>query len=732
MFLKNSTFNNVKSLLIVMSYLLFISIHLSCKKEIKEETSLLNSSETLSVERNPDANCDLSTNICEDCLFQEQTGEDEDDVRPTVLGSIYNNPYSIANMTAAYNYIYSANLSAIAPTHKYVRFKPNSVSQLGILDSLDIELYDHPLNRHVIQDGDYWPEAGYGLSQGEYPWFYTVVDLWFNFPPGIQMEILEEVHIPDVNVDLENEAFYISGNSTCDSVIYANKREEIKEYHTTVPNEYIPCALQRPTQNTQGRCGGGGGGGGGGTQPTPRPAGMLNFKTYTTSLGGRSGEMMTEGIGASAPLKYTKVVGRRFLKIDKTYTDQNGNFQFSKRFPNKVTLIVKFKASTGHGQHSVRTNNTGAGFWRSMFPMKKNIGTYKGNNLQNLNYQFEKGSTSIQRKTRDWIAAIMMNTTEEGRSLFSENGMIQPANDLRLYLYSPGEQIETPSFEFLRRSNAPYTNQDRVLFDDIMSFVFASVPAALTVTIAVGSGFSPGGIALSAGTAMITFAIIPHKPDVYFHYKTSDINSLTATKVSISMGQQLGILYLYQLSDLNNNIPGASRFTYLSARNYALQTQPYSTYAPFGNNIPASNYYYNYKPEVIAIYESFAQHFGHAIANRMYGNGAQNFELQGKQWVSDASKSSNLKYLEEFDPNIGVPNDYFNWIPVGLINDLMDNTPDLFPSQVIDNVSGFTYQEIQSVLMQKPSLLSQVKSLLKDIRPSQSIEIDQLFASYGY
>jgi hypothetical protein len=224
-----------------------ILLQLSCKKEIKDQGLPTNFPETVTLERNPDANCDLSTNICEDCVFQEQTGEDEDDARPTILGTVYNNPYSIANMTAAYNYIYSAHISAIAPSHKYVRFKPNSVQQLALLDSLDIELYDHPLNRHVIQDGDYWPDAGYGLSQGEYPWFYTVVDIWFNLPPGIQTEILEEVHIPDVNVDLENEAFYITGNTVCDSTGYANRREQVKQYRTTVPNDYIPCALERPT-----------------------------------------------------------------------------------------------------------------------------------------------------------------------------------------------------------------------------------------------------------------------------------------------------------------------------------------------------------------------------------------------------------------------------------------------------------------------------------------------------
>ena len=119
------------------------------------------------------------------------------------------------------------------------------------------------------------------------------------------------------------------------------------------------------------------------------------------------------------------------------------------------------------------------------------------------------------------------------------------------------------------------------------------------------------------------------------------------------------------------------------------------------------------------------------MSDRIYGIGANNFELQGKQWVSDFNKSSNQKYLEEFDPQISAPVDYFNWIPVGLINDLMD-TGEPPSSLVVDNVSGFTYNEIQSALFQKPSDMAQFKGLLQAIRPSQSVQISQLFASYGY
>lgn len=54
------------------------------------------------------------------------------------------------------------------------------------------------------------------------------------------------------------------------------------------------------------------------------------------------------------------------------------------------------------------------------------------------------------------------------------------------------------------------------------------------------------------------------------------------------------------------------------------------------------------------------------------------------------------------------------------------------PSSVIDNVSGFTYSEIQSVYYLEPGTMAEFKNAVKAIRPSQAAAIDQLFASYGY
>jgi hypothetical protein len=87
---------------------------------------------------------------------------------------------------------------------------------------------------------------------------------------------------------------------------------------------------------------------------------------------------------------------------------------------------------------------------------------------------------------------------------------------------------------------------------------------------------------------------------------------------------------------------------------------------------------------------------GHYLADQRYGlNSNSNFE-QGTFYHNNdiPGLSSNLVALENFDPNFS--SDPFHWIPKGLIEDLMDNTPT--ETLVNDQVNGYTIQQIFSVL----------------------------------
>ena len=658
----------------------------------------------------PPVGCESENAVCEDCGYQAYIDELEEDESPgteIILGNVYNNPYSISNMTAAYNTIYSRNIVAAAATHYYVRVKPTNSHQLMTLDSLEFELFDHPLNREVLQEGEYYPAAYAGLAQGEYPWMYTVVEAGTVPPPGIQYQVLEALHIPDDNAALEDEAFYRTGNYGCDSANYALSRLDTIAYYQRYPAP-DPC-----TMGILEDCPGGGGGGGTPLPASrPKPSGMINFATHLTEPSQR--------IGASGPLQYVRIVGRRFFKIDKTYTDNGGNFKLRKRFPRKVTIIVKFKASTAHGQHSVRMQRTGFAIWKSMFPLKKNIGTYKGKNLNDLNYEFSRGSTARKRKTKLWLAAIAFNTTEETKTLLAQNNLEPLPDDIRFYMMANGNDLHMSEFDMIRGGAAPLLNQNRWFLNELFSFTWPSITtiAAAAVYMAV-PGIAPAMVLLS-------FLMYPQAPDIYIPFKTSDVNQLTASKVSFVVGQQLGITWLDRLTKIST-VPGKKLLEYNESLRYVNPRYTYNDYSPLGNGIDNNVMYHK---GLVTVWQAFAQHLGHSVVDQLYGVSASSFSLQGKTWNSTLASSSNRKYLEEFDPSITAPVDYFSWIPVGLINDLMDNNSDLAP--VVDNVSGFTWQDIQMALYNTPDDMLEFKTHLKGIRPGQNNQVDALFASYGY
>jgi hypothetical protein len=582
----------------------------------------------------------------------------------------YSNPYSISNMTLAYNNVYNPNVQSIGTTHYYVRFKPQSEAHFKTLySSLDLELYDYPLDRVVIQDGDYWPAAYTNLGQNEYPWFYTVVESNFQFPSGIPYENLAPLNIPNDDAALEDEAFKLTGNDECGNINEV-KIQSIQPGTSPArtqpgihPDSFENCPPGYYWDNSRGRCmaipdcGPGFYWHEGLLQCVPNPPppppptflypkGMITFKTYDDY----------GVIPQFAPLRYTRIVGRRFFKIDKTYTDANGNFQLAKRFPKKVTIIVKFKTSY------VTVKKDGV-----LNPQKKNIGTYRGNDLRNLNYVFERStssntSASKTKKTKHWVPAVVINTVIETKNFLSSNNLTPLRNNFYIRLAGSSIDQQTPLYEFIRKSR----------LDD--------------------------------------------KTDVLLQWHTDDVNSMTTSKATINIAQQLGIQYLRMVNEAS--LDGINRYG-----NY------YNSLAGISNYDYAYGYFGN-GSELVAMWQAFAQNLGHAIANQVFGSSEYNFALQGKTWYSGGGISSSSKYLEEFDPNVPFSNDPLRWIPVGLINDLIDSNNETFP--VNDNVSGFTYAEIQAAYYTEPLTMLEFKNALKAIKPAQAVAIDQLFTSYVY
>jgi hypothetical protein len=86
-----------------------------------------------------------------------------------ILGDTLTNPYSVANMQAAFNY-YNEHLEnspfegkVVTATHYYIKIEPTTIAELEFLDQLDESdeedvpvLHEFPLDREILQEGDYY------------------------------------------------------------------------------------------------------------------------------------------------------------------------------------------------------------------------------------------------------------------------------------------------------------------------------------------------------------------------------------------------------------------------------------------------------------------------------------------------------------------------------------------------------------------------------------------------
>lgn len=85
------------------------------------------------------------------------------------------------------------------------------------------------------------------------------------------------------------------------------------------------------------------------------------------------------------------------------YTDDQGQFQATKRFRNKVNIFVKFK----NAQIATR-GLRGIRLWQSLFPVKHGVGKFSGD-LSNITATYFSAGFGNQRSNRNWWAAQLMN-----------------------------------------------------------------------------------------------------------------------------------------------------------------------------------------------------------------------------------------------------------------------------------------------------------------------------------
>lgn len=219
-----------------------------------------------------------------------------------VLGKKLDNPYSVANVRKALNLVYPTRSGAeIDPNGLYVRFLPKNEAEVNRLSELGLELFDHPLDYEILQEGDFYHDES--LPEEQITWQYTLVPPDFNFPAGIEHQLLDECYLPEEDepatkgaegIDwnlIEREAFRLSGNETL----------------------LLPETRGRRT----------------------RPEGRITIedpKAKSKRIVGVSG---------------VKVVTNVFVRFSSTYTDRNGKYSIRKKYSAMPHYRLEFRNVKG-------------------------------------------------------------------------------------------------------------------------------------------------------------------------------------------------------------------------------------------------------------------------------------------------------------------------------------------------------------------------------------------------
>ena len=338
--------------------------------------------------------------VCFDCDYLAENYKDSKD-HQTILGGDIKNPYLLRNMKEAYLRVYKKNPgSVVKVTHLYIRFSPKNYTELARLEEEDIELFDYPLHRFLLSEGDYYIQPGKQIE--DIPDYYAVVETGTLQPKGISVEIIDEMYIPDNDPLLENEALRLSGN-------LCNENEFIRNYTGAgdFKNKFLDPAETGTNDNDvfteDGSCG-------------HYPTGRIMVQN----------ELLTDK--SFRPVINVKVVIKRFFKIERTYTNANGVFRSNKYFRNKYTILVKFKNSLAH----ISRMRPWA-LHEQFFPIKINFGKWDKLNCGHefrISHPTESGKIS----TSHWCAAVTHNGIQEHRQMCLEEDIVVPQEGLHIML----------------------------------------------------------------------------------------------------------------------------------------------------------------------------------------------------------------------------------------------------------------------------------------------------------
>jgi hypothetical protein len=708
-----------------------------------------------------------------------------------VLGQQLVNPYSIPVMTQAYNAYFAILLPTVPVTHHYLRIHATTEAQIALLDdSLELDLYTHPLDHELLQDGDLYVPPGGNIE--DMPVLYTVVPLGYTLPAGIPYTLLSDLHLPEgpAALMLEEMAESIAAGASYSSTATTPTTAYIVREDVTLPNgshpaythEQRPCAPTEIIGIEDDPCPDPGGGG---ITPPPPPPAVCGLPGLACMEPGKpSGRVRVwdTQINQCVPVHDVQVRSKRWFKIKNTHTDMQGMFFINTSYNNNAKIQVIFR----NGEISVKPFRNKLGIKLSLLPVKARIGMYSNCGLNTIDHIFYRtsggqanevafGSSNGQNRFTNtflnWLAATAINARKyqiaQGNidNVKPLLGRASGGHRFQLYLATGGTPsargayFETPMLAYI---NKGFTWNDVY---DIGKLVLYS---AKTYT---SGGFATAVYATTAVQSLVNLVFQGSLPDAIYYYNTPNLN-LSSSEVSQKFYEAFiiaGLLkernnksdwkaYLKKNSKILSGILAAYSW-HETARKYlpielnfvqpgyfndlwfqnlgmtlaSIGSASLSLYQSVSNLLDASD------KELFDMYNGYSEAYSHFLTNRKYGILSDDILDQNFNEIkSTLTLSSNLIYIESWRSNNVA--DMMSIIPMsGIFYDLYDTQNDFVnppPNVNLETVQNISWEHISKTglgkagLNNSPELFSHWRNNLNNTNSSQSTAISNLFSWY--
>ena len=296
-----------------------------------------------------------------------------------VLGGRLENPYKTENMTKALMSLYptKADRLPVESTDLYVRFLPSDKQEYDRLEDMGIHLVDHPLDYEIAVEGDWYHDPE--VPDDKVTWQYAVVPVGFDFPDGIEYQIIDECYIATdaaVKSDgidweaVEREAYRLTGNE-----------DRLEDIQTRASSKVAPSG--RITIVDEHANGG-------------KPFGVAGVRVSCNS----------------------------FVKFDHTYTDRDGYYQMSKTFSANLRYRLVFQ------------NERGFALGVNLILVPASVSTLGKSGPQGVNMTITKASDD-----KLYRRAVVNNAAYDyySRCASEDLGIGLPPGDLRIWIFNQME-----------------------------------------------------------------------------------------------------------------------------------------------------------------------------------------------------------------------------------------------------------------------------------------------------